>query len=219
MYAKVQITGNIEVVTGMHIGGNTAFSAIGSVDSTVMKDSRTNLPLLPGSSLKGKMRSLLARNYNENWGEPDNDCERIVRLFGSAKKDKVRRSRLLFSDMIMKNAEELREQGLNSMTEVKFENTISRITAVANPRQIERVVRGAVFALDLIYNAEKEEEMTEDFQTIAEGIKLLQYDYIGGHGSRGYGKIRFSDLDIKVVTGQVDEGILADCKRYLKEGI
>ena len=121
--------------------------------------------------------------------------------------------------MIMKNAEELREQGLNSMTEVKFENTISRITAVANPRQIERVVRGAVFALDLIYNAQKEEEMTEDFQTIAEGIKLLQYDYIGGHGSRGYGKIRFSDLDIKVVTGQVDEGILADCKRYLKEGI
>lgn len=219
MYAKVQITGNIEVVTGMHIGGNSAFSAIGAVDSIVIKDVRTNLPLLPGSSLKGKMRSLLAKDYNEDWVEPDNDCERIARLFGSAKEDKVRRSRLLFSDMLMKNAEELREQGLNSITEVKFENTISRTTAVAKPRQIERVVRGAVFALDLIYNAEKEEEMPEDFETIAEGIKLLQYDYIGGHGSRGYGKIRFSDLDIKVVIGQVDEGILADCKRYLKEGI
>mgnify|MGYP000999537641 CR=1 FL=1 len=60
MYAKVEISGVIEVVTGMHIGGSSAFSAIGAVDSPVIRDVRTNLPMLPGSSLKGKMRTLLA---------------------------------------------------------------------------------------------------------------------------------------------------------------
>lgn len=61
MYAKIQITGTIEVKTGMHIGGSSAYAAIGAVDSTVIKDVRTGLPMIPGSSLKGKMRTLLAR--------------------------------------------------------------------------------------------------------------------------------------------------------------
>ena len=65
MFAKIEIRGIIEVVTGLHIGGSTAFSAIGAVDSPVVKDSLTNLPLIPGSSLKGKMRTLLAKQYNE----------------------------------------------------------------------------------------------------------------------------------------------------------
>lgn len=50
------------VVTGLHIGASSAFSAIGAVDSPVISDIRTNMPMIPGSSLKGKMRSLLAKN-------------------------------------------------------------------------------------------------------------------------------------------------------------
>ena len=91
------------------------------------------------------MRSLLAKEFNERVVEPNEDHERITRLFGSSKKGNIKRSRLLFSDMVLKNEEELRDAGLQSMTEVKFENSISRATAVANPRQIERVVRGSVF--------------------------------------------------------------------------
>lgn len=64
MYAKIQITGTIEAVTGMHIGGSSAFSAIGAVDSPIIKDIKTNNPMIPGSSLKGKMRTLLAKKYN-----------------------------------------------------------------------------------------------------------------------------------------------------------
>ena len=81
--------------------------------------------------------------------------------------------------MVLKNEEELRDAGLQSMTEVKFENSISRATAVANPRQIERVVRGSVFKLDLIYELEEEQEFLEDMETLAEAMKLLQYDYLG----------------------------------------
>ena len=64
MYAKIRINGDIFVKTGMHIGGSSAFAAIGAVDSPIVRDVRSNLPLLPGSSLKGKMRSLLAKEFN-----------------------------------------------------------------------------------------------------------------------------------------------------------
>ena len=56
MFGKIQITGEIEVVTGMHIGGSSAFAAIGAVDSPIIRDVTSNLPMIPGSSLKGKIR-------------------------------------------------------------------------------------------------------------------------------------------------------------------
>ena len=135
MYAKIQITGKLEVVTGMHIGGGSAFAAIGAVDSSVIKDTQSKLPMIPGSSLKGKMRTLLAKSYNDRIVEPDNDAPEIIRVFGSAKKGQTHPSRIIVADMIMSNSEELHKKEINSMTEVKFENTISRQTAVANPRQ------------------------------------------------------------------------------------
>ena len=73
MYAKIQISGVIEVKTGMHIGGSSAFAAIGAVDSPIIKDVTTNLPIIPGSSLKGKMRTLLAKELNDRIVKPDDD--------------------------------------------------------------------------------------------------------------------------------------------------
>lgn len=219
MYAKIQITGDLEVKTGMHIGGNSAFAAIGAVDSSVLKDTRTNLPMIPGSSLKGKMRSLLAKEYNDQIVNPDDDAPQLTRLFGTAKKEHVKRSRVLISDMIMANSKELRNSGLQSMTEVKFENTINRATAVANPRQIERVVRGAVFELDIIYEVENEEDVIEDMETLAEGMRLLQFDYLGGNGSRGYGKVGFSNLVAEIVVGEVKDDILEECNKVLQAAV
>ena len=219
MYAKLQIKGDIVVKTGMHIGGSSAFAAIGAVDAPIMRDAGTNLPMIPGSSLKGKMRSLLAKEYNKTLANlPDDDAERLIRLFGSAK-GKPQRSRVLFSDMVLANEQELRKAGLQSMTEVKFENSINRATAVANPRQIERVVRGSVFELDLIYEVEKQtpEEVIEDMETLAEGMKLLQYDYLGGSGSRGYGKISFRDLTVDPVIGNIDDELIEKCNEILAE--
>lgn len=215
MYAKIRITGDIEIKTGMHIGGSSAFAAIGAVDSPIVRDVRTNLPMIPGSSLKGKMRSLLAKEYNTEIRQPDEDDPRILRLFGSAKKGNVKRSRLLFSDMILANEMELRKMGLQSMAEIKFENSISRTTAVANPRQIERAVRGSVFEMDLIYELENESELLEDMETLAEGMKLLQFDYIGGSGSRGYGKVEFKNIWAETVIGNVDEELMEKCNAIL----
>ena len=215
MYGKIQITGQIEVVTGMHIGGSDAFAAIGAVDSPVVRDARTNRPMIPGSSLKGKLRSLLARKYN--------DAPQICRLFGTAKPDatgRVQWSRLLVSDMFIEDeiAKTMHEQGM-TLTEIKFENTIDRLTAVANPRQIERVIRGTVFDMDIIYEVQNSDEITEDFSLLAEGMRLLQYDYIGGHGSRGYGKVRFRNVIADSVVGDIDENTITEINDILIEGI
>lgn len=219
MFAKIEISGYIETVTGLHIGGSSAFSAIGAVDSPVITDIRTGQPMIPGSSLKGKMRTLLAKRYNTVFANtPDDDAECLTELFGSSKKNHVKTSRILFSDMFLKNMEELRHAGLTGATEVKFENSISRTTAVANPRQIERVVRGAVFPMQLLYEVTDgltEEKILQDFQILKEGFQLLEYDYLGGNGSRGYGRIHIKDLNVDVVVGNVEDTILDKCQEIL----
>lgn len=223
MFVKLEITGTLEVLTGMHIGGSSAFAAIGAVDSPVVRDTFSDQPMIPGSSLKGKMRALLAQKYNDRKHLPDSySCEdddpRILRLFGSAKKNQIQRSRVLFRDMMLSNMKALREYGLNSATEVKFENTISRMTAIANPRQIERVIPHTKFDLSIVYNVQEADEVIPDLQLLAEGMQLLGFDYLGGHGSRGYGKVKFSDLQLRPVVGEIDHDLLTQCQQVF-EGV
>lgn len=227
MYVKIRITGKIEVLTGMHIGGSSAFSAIGAVDSPIIKDFRTGDPMIPGSSLKGKMRSLLARKHNSEVGDPNKDALQIRQLFGSSAKndeagendatDKIYFSKLIFSDTFLSNWDVLKNWGAESKTEIKFENSISRTTGVANPRQIERAIRGSVFPLDIIYEYDGKSDIQKDFELIAEGMKLLQYDYLGGSGSRGYGRIAFRELNVNAVYGkeELGEEILQACQEAL----
>lgn len=223
MFAKIEIRGILEVVTGLHIGASSAFSAIGAVDSPVISDTRTNMPMIPGSSLKGKMRSLLAKKYNDVFAEkPDNDNECLTLLFGNAKKDKVKTSRILFSDMFLSNMDELKRGGLTSAKEVKFENSISRASTIANPRQIERVVRGAKFPVQLIYevsdvagNADKD-TIIQDFKILSDGFEMLEYDYLGGSGSRGYGRVKFEEFEVECVMGELDGDIIEECQKIME---
>ena len=223
MYNKIKISGKIKVVTGMHIGGSSAFSAIGAVDSPVIRDKQSDLPMIPGTTLKGKLRTLMAKGFSDSAsamiGKHDDDPEIVLRLFGNAKKtvQEHRNSRLIFSDMILSNMDELKQLDIHSATEVKFENSINRLTAVANPRQIERTIRGSKFGLDIIYNVEEEKEIEEDFKAIKEGMLLLEYDYIGGHGSRGYGKIKINGLKVETAIGDIDSKVIDSCNKILKE--
>lgn len=222
MYSKIRITGVLETKTGMHIGGSSAFSAIGAVDSPVIKDVRNGKPMVPGSSLKGKIRTLLAKKYNEAVVNPDNDAECIRRVFGSAKKDKdnkVHASKIIVSDMFLMNEDEIRNRGIESFTEVKFENSINRATAVANPRQIERAIKGLQFGIDMIYEVDngKEDEVIDDIKLLAEGMKMLEYDYLGGSGSRGYGKVQFFDMTAKIVIGALDDSVVEEVNEVLAQ--
>ena len=213
MYSKIIINGELEIVTGLHIGTGGEFSAIGAVDLPVIRDKITNLPMIPGSTLKGKMRSLMARRFNTAKAKtPDDDAPEIVALFGGMKKQ----SRLIFSDMYLTNYDEIKKSGLNDPTEIKYENTINRLTSIANPRQIERVIRQSKFGVEIIYTADDDADIESDIKLLAEGMKLLQYDYIGGHGSRGYGKVKFNDLNAQIVIGDENEALEDNINDILK---
>jgi CRISPR-associated protein Csm3 len=203
---KLVIEGTIVLKTGMHIGGSSDFSAIGAVDSPVVRDTLTRLPLIPGSSLKGKMRYLLAKELNNGilLNEPNNDQDEILRLFGSSEKDKIRRARLKFNDIKLSNLAELKTFNVSS-TEVKFENTIDRKTADAKPRQIERVIAGSKFDFEIFYNLDDIKEVEKDFENIKQGFDLLEFDYLGGHGTRGSGRIAFENLSVITAVGNFEK--------------
>ena len=173
----------------------------------MIKDPITNLPIIPGSSIKGKMRTLLAKVYNTTLAEkPGDDGEIISRLFGNSSDKNYKVGRLIFRDAFLTNKDDLDSRDVKSYTEVKFENTIDRITAEANPRQIERAIRDSVFGFELIYEVtdKSRAQVEEDFKVILDGLKLLELDYLGGSGSRGYGKVVFEDLKANTVFGNYD---------------
>ena len=161
--------------------------------------------IVPGSSLKGKLRTLLARSTYQDVeamakaGSFDKDPEPILRLFGSS--EPVRRSRLQFADAFLTNAKELSNVGV---TEVKTENAISRANSVANPRQIERVIAGAKFGVSIVYDVTDPAQVEDDLSLLAKGMKLLQMDYLGGHGSRGSGRVSLKNFALEGYGAQVD---------------
>ena len=194
MAGKLLIECDLVTITGMHIGGTDTFSAIGAVDSPVIRDARTGRPIVPGSSLKGKLRPLLARSLSgslEKLPDFNDDDAGIKRLFGSSQP--VQAARAQFADCFIVNYEDMKQVGL---TEVKSENAISRVNSVANPRQIERVVPGVRFGVRITYNVADDRQTREDLSLLARGMKLLQMDYLGGHGSRGSGRVSFRNFRV-----------------------
>lgn len=210
MSGKILIECDLLVCTGMHIGGSSAFSAIGAVDSPVIRDPRTGWPIVPGSSLKGKLRTLLARSLCNQGNLPQcsNDNSILLRMFGATQP--VRFSRLQFADAFLSNYQELEPVGL---TEIKSENTINRVTSQAMPRQIERVVAGSVFKVNIVYNIQNSAEAAEDLKMLAKGMKLLELDYLGGHGSRGSGRVSLRNFRLSTYETDFDVTELQDIFR------
>lgn len=119
------------------------------------------------------------------------DGEVILRMFGGS--EPVRFARLQFADAFLLNSDQLKGVGV---TEVKSENTINRLTSKATPRQIERVVAGCRFGVNIVYNLSDPKEMEEDLSLLSKAMKLLQLDYLGGHGSRGNGRVSFQNFQV-----------------------
>lgn len=223
MYEKILISSQLKILTGLHIGGSSVFSSIGAVDAPVVVDKKTQRPIIPGSSLKGKLRTLLVRSFAKNLsdiGQPNKDREPIRRLFGSSgtKDNKIEKARLQFADSYISpcSLEELQSIGF---TEIKFENTIDRTNSVANPRQIERVISGVRFDVRIVYDLTDKTQLKEDMENIARSMKLLQLDYLGGHGTRGSGRVSFENIHLKPLTSGdlVSESEFADLQNLFKE--
>jgi CRISPR-associated protein Csm3 len=200
---KILYTGTIVLKTGLHIGGTNAALNIGGPDKFVVRNPISNIPYIPGSSLKGKMRALVeiangCVEVDRGKVGPSKDPDSVSgKLFGVATgSDNNRPSRLIVRDAELDvDACDFSNTDL-PYTESKTEVAIDRVTAKANPRTFERVPAGAKFKLNMVLNVFEGEDEKELKKTLKQAIELLEDDYLGGHGSRGYGQIKFEGLDI-----------------------
>jgi len=203
--ANFILKGTISCETGLHIGGTSEGIEIGGLENIVIRDPKTDLPFIPGSSLKGKMRTLLELSYRDsseyiikNKGEPCK-CGKCIpcKIFGSSapdnktsKDDDNRQqgpTRLVVRDSFT--------TAVKLETELKSENTINRITSEAMPRSMERVPRGTEFKFEMIFSVYEDDDY-RNFLKLLDSMKLLEDSYIGGSGTRGYGQIQFKDISI-----------------------
>ena len=203
----IKLTGKIELLSGLHIGGGDDTMKIGGIDNQVIKDVNTDKPYIPGSSLKGKMRSLLEWDYGVvgiGDGNPFtskllnnaifNDstiktkAKTLLKVFGD-KEGEFGITRISVGDCY------LSEDSKNlQLSEGKWENVINRQSGTAeHPRQTERVPAGVKFCFDIRVKVLDDDSEKELKQTIGRSLELIENDYLGGNGSRGYGRVRFID--------------------------
>lgn len=226
------ISGKLRCETGLHIGAGNDELKIGGIDRYVIKTAN-NKPYIPGSSFKGKGRSLFEKwqglssnrrgadkiyRYEADDIDTALSCE-LSRLFGSTSNDGNKLNfpaRLIVRDLLPEK----------TTLEKKSENTIDRLSAHANPRTNERVSDGSVFKLHLDYNLEVISDndgniylgaknngdpqksgiygyiadTIDDLKNIFNVLLLLQHSYLGGNGSRGYGRVSFADLTLEIKT-------------------
>ena len=202
---KIKIQTSITLVTGLHIGGSSENVEIGGIDSPVIKlGTRENQPYIPGSSLKGKMRCLLEQAA----GAPKIGLNAEVNnLFGiiesKANGTNNQPSKLIVRDAMLTPKSVIALLGSDGLdmpfTESKTENTIDRVegaTVKGGVRTTERVPAGAEFQAEFILNIWDDDDEAKLFDLFKKGISLLENDYLGGSGSRGYGQIKFGELNM-----------------------
>ncbi len=213
LYGRIFVRGKIRAVTGLHIGGSPTALAIGAVDNPVIRDSLTGRPYIPGSSVRGKMRSLWEKmtGARQNWpigkGVSIHVCEKrmdyercpVCQIYGvPGQLEASFPTRLVVRDAFLSEAseQELRLQAKTDLpyTEVKWEAAIDRVTSAAVPRQMERVPAGAVFdGFEAVFSVYDQGDL-QRFINVFEAMQLLEDDYLGGQGSRGSGKVRFEEI-------------------------
>lgn len=195
---KLIISGKIKTLTGLHIGGSKTALEIGGVDLNVIK-TPDGVPFIPGSSLKGKMRGLLAREYGST--EVGKDEPHIRAIFGHADKQNPEVTRLIVRDAYLDRNTFNRDFGAHQMefpySDIKWENRINRVSGTAiDPRQLERVPAGVFFDCQFVYDVYEKTKLKTHLDTLLLAFKLLQDDYLGGQGSRGYGQVQFEQMSV-----------------------
>ena len=213
LYGRVFIVSQIRAETGLHIGGAESSLSIGGVDNVVIRDPLSNQPYIPGSSLKGKMRSQMEKFHslpqNQRIGQvtihtcmsaADYAQCAVCHIYGlPGERDFSTSTRLVVRDVQLtpESVEELRKAKTDlPLSEVKWEAAIDRVTAAATPRQMERVPAGAVFGpAEIVYSIYESADI-DRFRDVVDGMQLLEDDYLGGSGSRGSGKVTFQDIAV-----------------------
>lgn len=215
---KYLIDADLRLKTALHIGGTEEGFEIGGIDNPVIKDSMTGIPYIPGSSLKGKLRSLLEWAHHlvkpeltdNGWkaGPAQDSNQDVCIVFGiAAEGHKGKKlpgpTRLTVLDAYPKQdtngydqkAKWKQYMGEGLFTEIKTENSIDRLTSEANPRPMERVPANSVFRAQFIFDVYEDDDFNR-LKVLFEGMTLLEDSTLGGGGSRGSGRVKFENISI-----------------------
>jgi len=203
------ITATLNLVSGCRIGGSDDVLQIGGTDLTCIKDPASGKPYIPGSSLKGKMRSALEKADGSAEGANPSKRGPVARVFGPHfdAKHQEGPTRVRFHDAQLAAESQF-------ALELKTESVNNRQTGAAmHPRTLERVAPGAKFSLRIdfdVYDMDANFEYTDLFekkkhkgkdailQIINDGLDLLCQSGIGSGTSRGYGQIEITDDKLSV---------------------
>jgi CRISPR-associated protein Csm3 len=187
----------IEILTGLHIGAGNDTVQICGVDSSVIKHPVSSLPYIPGSTIKGKIRCLLETEggYSE-LDDTINDLFGPTSEYLKTKKDDKqyiqKPTRIIFRDLSLDQESKEKFTSGEIVTEFKTEIKIDRDKGTAKDgalRTIERVPPTVKFKGDVLiryFDGELENTMS----ILNKGFELLNNDYLGGSGSRGYGAVK-----------------------------
>ena len=211
------ITAQLEVVTGLHIGAGKDSLEIGGLDQPIIKHPITNEPYIPGSSIKGKMRSLLevgrfsaqnpetlawvsGQKDRSHMGKPcacgQQGCAACT-IFGTSAKEKsieLGPTRLIVRDAHLTSLWKERFREGKLPMEVKYENTIDRVKGTAeHPRPLERIPSGVSFDFSLSFKVYEGDD-PQWLEEVLFGLRLIELDALGGNSSRGCGQVRFVEL-------------------------
>jgi CRISPR-associated protein Csm3 len=229
LYGRVLIRGEILAQTGLHIGGSGGDFTIGGNDNPVLVNPLSGEPYIPGSSLKGKMRSLsekylglpMKSHANVTMHTAENAQEyrdsAVAQIYGVPAADFNLPTRLVVRDVGLteESRAAMNAARVDQYTEIKTEVSIDRITSAANPRSMERVPAGAVFGpMEMVYSIYHANDV-ELLATLITGMTLLEDDYLGGSGTRGSGHIEFGNLRVQVKwRGENDQLVSSDVVSY-----
>jgi CRISPR-associated protein Csm3 len=222
LYGRIFIEAKIKAITGLHIGGSNTDLEIGGLDKAVIRNPLTKRPYIPGSSLRGKMRSqmekLLGLPQNQQIGQVrihtcktetdfrNNGGCPVCTVFGvPAEMEYNNHTRLVVRDAELTDdsARALADARTDLLYgELKTEVAIDRVTSAASPRTVERVPAGAVFGpAELVFGVYE----TADFARVKlmlDALQLVEDDYLGGAGSRGSGKVKFEEIHLYLRNGK-----------------
>ena len=223
---KLILEGEITCQTGLHIGAGKGSLEIGGADNPVVKDAfgvpyipgsslrgrlRALLEQSLGLAVPGELVYLSKRRGQEvrihHSDRPDDEVcilfgrnpGRVEKVSGEAiEATTATPARLTVYDaplIVDSITPQMRENLDDELTEVKSENAVDRITSQANPRTLERVPAGARFRFRLVFDVLCPEDRPL-LARVAEGLRLLEDDALGGGGSRGNGRVAFSALTL-----------------------
>ena len=237
LLGKVSVVAELKAMTGLRIGAAASALEIGGIDNPVLRDPVTKAPYVPGSSLKGKLRSLLTKVHGLplrrlgrvclHWCEDREDYRRcyVCPTFGQfpsgpggrdyafatptrlTVRDAPLHPYLEISDGVQTRRVPWEDPALETdlpYTELKTEVALDVITAASNPRPMERVPPGAIFESELLFTVYRSDDGTIDpemerqrLREVLAAMRMLEDDYLGSSGTRGYGKVKFQRVKVE----------------------